>query len=322
MTAPRSFLRLCLLSLALGSLSPSIGALYSPAETEAPPETKPALHMKPWQAIVLGVVEGLTEYLPVSSTGHLILTERALGLADSEETRRAANAYAVVIQIGAILAVAGVCHHDLAMMGRGLAGRSPEGKKLLINLLIAFAPAALIGLTLVGPIKQHLFGLWPVSFAWAAGGLALILWGDKSKDGPGARGLEIKDLTPKKALIIGVLQTVAVWPGTSRSLVTILGGRLVGLRLRDAVVFSFILGMLTLTASTCYDALKEGPNMVRSFGLGNLLLGIGAAWVSAWIAVKGMVEYLKRHGLKAFGAYRLALAGVSAALILAGVLHP
>ena len=310
-----------LFGLLLGPLQGAPRVSTPPAgELEQAADEK--LNMRPWQAVVMGMVEGLTEYLPVSSTGHLILTERALGLADSDETQRAANAYAIVIQIGAILAVAGVCHHDMALMIQGLAGRSAEGQRLLVNLFVAFLPAAVIGLFLVNSIKAHLFGLWPVTFAWAAGGLALILWGDKSKDGPDSPGLEIKDLTPRKALMIGLLQTVAMWPGTSRSLVTILGGRLVGLRLRDAVVFSFLLGMLTLAASTCYDAVREGAGMIRAFGLPNLLLGIGTAWISAWLAVKGFVGYLKKHGLKAFGAYRLALAGVTAACILTGVLHP
>jgi undecaprenyl-diphosphatase len=267
------------------------------------------------------VVEGLTEFLPVSSTGHLILTERALGLSDSPETKQAADGYTIVIQIGAILAVAGVYHAQLKLMILGLLGRSREGLRLTTNLLLAFLPAAVVGLTLVDHIKHYLFGLWPVTFAWALGGVALVIWGDKSKDGDGP-GLEIKDLTPKKALMIGLLQTVAVWPGTSRSLVTILGGRLVGLRLRDAVIFSFLLGMVTLGASTGYDVLKEGAGMIKWFGLSNILIGIAAAGVSAWVAVKGMVGYLKRHGLKAFGGYRIALAGVTMVLILTGVLVP
>jgi undecaprenyl-diphosphatase len=287
-------------------------------EESQPPERI----MQPWQAVVLGVVEGLTEYLPVSSTGHLILAERALGLSDSEETKRAADGYTMVIQIGAILAVAGVYHNHLWIMILGVLGRHREGRRLTVNLLIAFTPAAVVGLTLVDHIKHYLFGLWPVTAAWALGGVALIVWGDKSKDGSGEPGLEMKDLTPKKALLIGLLQTVAVWPGTSRSLVTILGGRLVGLRLRDAVMFSFLLGMVTLGASTAHDVLKEGAGMVKWFGLGNILLGIAAAALSAWVAVKGMVGYLKRHGLKAFGGYRIAMALLTATLILAGVLAP
>lgn len=278
--------------------------------------------MQPWQAVVLGTVEGLTEYLPVSSTGHLILTERALGLADSAETRRAADGYTIVIQIGAILAVAGIYHHHLGLMLRGVLGKSREGLHLVRNLFIAFLPAAAVGLSLADPIKEYLFGLWPVTAAWAVGGLALIVWGDKSKDTPGEAGLGMRDLSWRQALVIGLLQTLAVCPGTSRSLVTILGGRWVGLRLRDAVVFSFLLGMLTLSASTAYDVVKEGAGMVKWFGLHNILIGIVAAGLSAWVAVRGMVGYLKQHGLKVFGGYRLALSALTATLILTGVLQP
>jgi undecaprenyl-diphosphatase len=298
----------------------SLVLLASPlaaGETETP-----ALRMQPWQAVVLGVVEGLTEYLPVSSTGHLILTERALGLGDSEETKRAADGYTIVIQMGAILAVAGIYHEYLKQMLLGLLGRSRQGLRLLQNLLLAFLPAGVVGLTLVDQIKAHLFGLWPVTLAWGIGGVALMIWGDKSKDGPGEPGQTLAELRPGQALIIGLMQTIAVWPGTSRSLVTILGGRLVGLRLRDAVIFSFLLGMLTLSASTGHDLLKEGAGMVKWFGVSNILIGILAAALSAWVAVKGMVGYLKQHGLKIFGGYRIAMAMLTATLIWTGVLMP
>jgi undecaprenyl-diphosphatase len=276
--------------------------------------------MTAWQAVILGVVEGLTEYLPVSSTGHLILTEHALGLTKDASTKAAADSYTIVIQLGAIFAVLGVYFAYFLLMLKGVFGKSSEGLKLLCNIIISFVPAAIVGLLFVGAIKQHLFGLWPTTIAWFIGGIALILWGDRSKDGPGGPGLEMKDLTTKKALIIGLLQTVAVWPGTSRSLVTILGGRLVGLRLRDSVIYSFLLGMLTLSASTFYDLLKDGAHMIDVFGVQNLLIGIGTAWLSAWLAVKGMVTYLKKHGLKLFGGYRVALAIVTALLIYTGVL--
>ena len=276
--------------------------------------------MEPWKAVVLGIVEGLTEYLPVSSTGHLILTSEALGLAGHPETQRAVNAYTIVIQIGAILAVVTVYHHQLWMMARGLVGKCPEGRRLLINVLLAFLPAAVVGLLFVDHIKHYLFGLWPVTAAWLLGGIALIVWGDRSKDAPGGRELVMNDLTPSKALTIGLLQTVAVWPGTSRSLVTILGGRLVGLTLRESVIFSFLLGMVTLGASTAYDLLRNGEEMLATFGMTNLIAGLVAAWLSAWIAVKGMVGYLKKHGLKLFGGYRVGLAVFTAVLILTGVL--
>jgi undecaprenyl-diphosphatase len=290
-----------------------------PVFADAPAEDT-GLHMTAWQAVVLGVVEGLTEFLPVSSTGHLILTEHALGIATSPDLKRAADSYTIVIQIGAILAVMGVYHAYLKQMLLGLVGRSADGRRLIRNLLVAFLPAAVIGLTLVSSIKEHLFGLWPVTLAWLIGGVALMIWGERTKDGPEARGHHLEDLTLRQSLIIGLLQVLAVWPGTSRSLVTILGGRVVGLTLRDSVIFSFLLGMLTLSASTAYDLLREGAHMIEMFGMGNLLIGMGAAWLSAWVAVKGMVGYLKKHGLGAFGLYRVGLALITATLILTGVL--
>ena len=278
------------------------------------------IHMTAWQAVILGVVEGLTEYLPVSSTGHLILAEHALGLTKDPSTKAAADSYTIVIQLGAIFAVLGVYFSYFISMLKGVFGKDSEGLKLLRNLIISFIPAAIVGILFVGAIKHYLFGLWPTMIAWFIGGIALIIWGDRSKDRPGARSLEMKDLTVKTAFIIGLLQTIAVWPGTSRSLVTILGGRLVGLRLRDAVIYSFLLGMLTLSASTFYDLLNDGAHMIDVFGTQNILIGIFTAWISAWLAVKGMVTYLKKHGLKLFGGYRVALAIITAFLMYMGFL--
>ena len=189
-----------------------------------------------------------------------------------------------------------------------------------MNLLLAVLPAAVVGLLFVDAIKAHLFGLWPVTTGWFVGGVALILWGDRSKDSDEGRALCMRDLTPRKSLVIGLLQVLAVWPGVSRSLVTILGGRLVGLTLKESVIFSFLLGMVTLGASTAYDMIRNGAAMIDVFGAANIVIGLAAAWISAWLAVKGMVSYLKRHGLRLFGGYRVAMALLTATLILTGVL--
>jgi len=282
----------------------------------------PALEMHPWQAVVLGAVEGLTEYLPVSSTGHLILASRAMGIGEDDATKDGIDSYTIVIQLGAILAVAAVYGRHLLDMGLGVLGKNPIGLRLLASLFVAFIPAAVVGLLAMNWIKSTLFGLWPVTIAWLIGGVALVIWGDRSRDGHGDEGLTMDGLSPRKALVIGLLQTVAVWPGTSRSLVTILGGRLVGLTLRDSVIFSFLLGMLTLSASTAMDLLTGGKEMVRVVGLENILLGMGVAALFAWLAVKGMVAYLKRHGLKAFGVYRIALAVGTGLLLWSGHLNP
>jgi undecaprenyl-diphosphatase len=273
--------------------------------------------MSPAQAAVLGVVEGLTEYLPVSSTGHLILAQRAMGLG-ADEDKEAADAYAIVIQLGAILAVLGLYAGHVRRMARGLAGRDPEGLRLARNLAAAFAPAAVVGILFADAIKQHLFGLWPVVMAWFAGGAAILAVGRWRKGHRPRTGVDLFTLTWRQALVIGLCQCLAAWPGTSRSLVTIVAGLLVGMPLGSAVVFSFLLGMITLGASTLYDALQHGALLLGTYGWASLLTGLVAALVSALLAVKWMVGYLARHGMALFGFYRIAIAAVVSALLLAG----
>lgn len=272
--------------------------------------------MGPIDAVVLGIVEGVTEYLPVSSTGHLILTQRALGIGNSA----AANAYAICIQGGAIVAVLGLYMRRVNQMALGLMGRSPSGRRMATNIVVAFLPAAMLGPLFNDTIEAYLLRPWPVTFAWAVGGVAILLVGWLGFERRQGEGTELDALTWRAALLIGLLQCVAMWPGTSRSLVTILGGVLVGLSLPAAVEFSFLLGVVTLSAATAYKALEHGPTMLEAYGPGPLLLGFVAATVSAVIAVKWMVSYLKRHSMAIFGYYRVALAALTAVLILLGLL--
>ena len=268
-----------------------------------------------WQSIVLGIVEGLTEYLPVSSTGHLILAERAMGM----EKSTSLDAYTICIQAGAILAVLGLYFSRVKAMTLGVLGKNPAGLKLTINAFIAFLPAAVVGLVFKKKIDEHLMHLWPVTIAWLIGGVA-ILAVEWFKPAQRKAGMGIEDMTMQMALIIGLIQCMSMWPGTSRSLVTIVAGVLVGLRLVAAVEFSFILGLITLSAATAYDALKHGKDMVSSFGWPVLIVGLIAAWLSATIAVKWMVGFLQKRSFAVFGYYRIALACVVGALILKGVL--
>ena len=276
-----------------------------------------------WQSLIIGVVEGLTEYLPVSSTGHILLTQRALGLPESE----ASNAFAVVIQAGAILAVLGLYFQRSKAMALGLVGKNPEGLLLVRNILIAFFPAAVIGKLFDEKIEQHLLGLWPVTAAWFVGGVAIlaVAW-FKRNAAPGARskGLAMSDITPRIAFLIGLMQCVAMWPGTSRSLMVIVGGLLFGLHMVAAVEFSFLLGMVTLTAASAYKALKfvENPALLQDYSIPTMLVGIVAAWISAVLSVKWMVGWLQKHGVNIFGYYRIGLAVVVTVLLLSGALHP
>lgn len=274
-----------------------------------------------WQSIIIGIVEGLTEYLPVSSTGHILLAQRLLGLEDSE----ASKAFAIVVQAGAILAVLGLYFSKARSMLDGVMGRNPNGLLLLRNVLIAFLPAAFAGLFLEKKIDALLTGLWPTVASWFVGGIAILAvsWFKRNASrGPRGAGLSMDDITPRIAFAIGLLQCVAMWPGTSRSLMTIVGGLLCGLHMIAAVEFSFLLGMVTLTAAAGYKFLKNYKVLFEEYSVTAMLLGCFAAWLSAFLAVKWMVGFLQRRGLEPFGYYRIGLAIVVAALILSGLLLP
>ena len=276
--------------------------------------------MEIWQSFILGLVEGITEYLPVSSTGHLLITQRLMGIGLADD-KTAADAFAISIQGGAIAAVMGLYYKQVWQMFLGLLGKSPAGLQLLLKLIVAFSPAAIAALTLEKWIKGHLFGITPIIIAWFVGGvliLAVSLWKRKNPSAENSKSLA--DLTWRMALIIGLLQCVAMWPGTSRSLMTIVGGILVGLRPKEAVEFSFLLGVMTLGAATAKDTLEYGPLMLETFGIANIVVGFIAATISAALAVKWLVSYLQKHGLEIFGWYRIAIAIVAACLVWFGIL--
>jgi undecaprenyl-diphosphatase len=263
--------------------------------------------MSLWQAVILGVVEGVTEYLPISSTGHLIVTQRLMGIAvDTQEAKDAADAFAICIQAGAIVAVLGLYFPSVRRMVHGIFGRDPEGLRLATALVTAFLPALVLGVLFNKMIKAVLFGMWPVIFAWIVGGIIILAVARKPKpssETPGA--LPVPDL--RQALLIGCFQCVAMWPGTSRSLMAIVGGIVVGMGMRRAVEFSFLLGVITLGAATVKDGLEFGPLMLEAYGLPALVAGAIAAFASAVLAVRWLVGYLNQHGLQVFGWYRIAV---------------
>jgi len=302
----------------------------SPAHTADTEPAKPAPQhqqtMTIGQAAILGVIEGLTEYLPVSSTGHLLLAERIMGIGDEtfisaeqkQRTRDAIDAYTICIQAGAIIAVLGLYFRRVRQMLSGILGRDPIGRQLFINIVIGFLPAAVIGLLFNKTIKAWLFGPWPVVAAWFVGGVLILIvhWRNQGKTGKARIGLSLEEITWKMALVIGIAQCIAMWPGVSRSLITIVGGLVVGMSLPAAVEFSFLLGLLTLGAATAYDALKHGQEMLQTFDILSLGVGLVFAFFSAVIAIKWMVAYLNRHGLAIFGYYRVLLALVVAVLLI------
>jgi undecaprenyl-diphosphatase len=269
-----------------------------------------------WKAVILGLVEGITEFLPISSTGHLLIVGKLLGLGDAAQTT-AFDAYLVVIQFGAIAAVLALYWRRVLSVLNGVIGKDAAGRKLLIALMIAFVPAAVIGKLGSGPIKDKLLKPWPVVIAWIIGGIVMLVLWPKLKE---RKGLALETITVKQAGIIGVAQALALWPGTSRSFVTILAGLVVGLSLAAAVEFSFLLGLLTLTAATAYSLLKDGSTMFDTYGTIAPLIGIVVAAISAFFAVKFMVAALNKGGLAPYGFYRIGAGVVTAGLILANVI--
>ncbi|SDZ80890.1 undecaprenyl-diphosphatase [Desulfuromusa kysingii] len=304
---------------------------FATPETTVPTKPSEEQILTLGQATILGIVEGLTEYLPVSSTGHLLLAQRIMGIGENDSAtdaqlaaiKEATDAYTICIQIGAIIAVLGLYFRRVKQMVRGLLGKDIEGRKLFINIIAGFLPAAVIGLLFNKLIKSYLFGTWPVVIAWFVGGLAILAvsrWNQKRGGRQTESGRSIIELTWQMALIIGFIQCIAMWPGVSRSLVTIVGGLLVGLSLSAAVEFSFLLGLITLSAATCYDALKHGQIMLQTFDVLSLTVGVIFAFLAAILSVKWMVSYLNRHGLAIFGYYRVVLALVTGLLLTTGTL--
>lgn len=313
------------------------------ARAAAPAKDKPAAELSVSDAVVLGVVEGVTEFLPISSTGHLIIADKILGL-ESEKPlvdaagnplwykkpsekypagvpltlKLAADTYTVVIQVGAIGAVVLMYWSQFVNMLIGVFGRSSAGFRLLRNVLLAFVPVAVIGFLVHDLIDKYLFSIGAVIAAQIAGAF-LMLWAEhwrRTNTGIGFSKGDPADLSPGKAIGIGFAQCLALWPGTSRSMVTIVGGYLSGLTPVKAAEFSFLVGLPTLAGAAVYKSFKSGPAMIEVFGWSSVLIGCAVAAIAAAVAVKFLVTFLSRNGLALFAYYRLALAVVLAAFFL------
>ena len=270
------------------------------------------------EAIILGLVEGLTEYLPISSTGHLLVTNKLLGLDDTEASKAAIETYAICIQLGAIVAVLFLYWGRIRQMIDGVLGRDEDGRRIAVAVLVSFAITSVIALTIGEWVKDELFGVEPIAAAWIVGGIAIIVlsrrgWFDRA-------GGELAAMTWQQAGIIGGLQAVAMWPGVSRSMITIFAAVLVGLSLRAAVEYSFLLGLITLAAATAYEGLDGGAEIVDTFGIVTPLIGLVVAFVSAMVAVKWMVAWLNERGFEIFGWYRIVVGVVAIGLLLAGTI--
>lgn len=323
---PLNLLFAALLAAAPLAAAPNPPPEPAPAATDAP---RPTLT----DGIILGLVEGVTEFLPISSTGHLVIANHALGLDSAAPVgtdrkgrtvtlKDAADTYAVVIQVGAIAAVAFLYWGQLATVFAGLAGRSPAGLRLLRNLFLACLPPVVTALLFKKFIKAHLFSVNTVAWALLVGaGIMLFTEYRRRRTNPARPGsatspglasspgaeLTGSDLSPFAALLVGFGQCLALWPGMSRSMTAMVSCYFVGLKPARAAEFSFLLGLPLLGAAAAKDALDGGPAMVAAFGWVNLLVGLVVAFISAALAVKLFVGLLTRLGLVPFAIYRILL---------------
>ncbi|MFM0201213.1 undecaprenyl-diphosphate phosphatase [Paraburkholderia fungorum] len=267
------------------------------------------------KALILGVVEGLTEFLPVSSTGHLIVAGSLLNFTDEH-----AKTFDVVIQLGAILAVCWEFRRRIGSVVVGLPSR-PDARRFTLNVIIATIPAIVLGLLFEKAIKAALFSPVPVAFALVAGGV-VILWAEARQRARGdvaARVQNVDDLGPLDALKVGLAQCFALIPGMSRSGSTIIGGMLFGLERRVATEFSFFLAIPIIFGATAYELYKDW-HLLSADALGSFALGFVAAFISAFACVRWLLRYIAAHDFTVFAWYRIGfgllilLVGYSGAL--------
>jgi len=260
-------------------------------------------------ALILGVVEGLTEFLPISSTGHLIIVSDLLG-----ENGEKGKIFDIVIQLGAILAVCWEFRVRIAHAFAGLA-KDRVQQRFAANLFVAFLPAAIVGLALQKQIKQHLFNPVSVAAALIVGG-AIIFAVERWYSRKGApRVMSMYDMTWSDALKVGVAQCFSLIPGTSRSGATIMGGMLFGLSRSVATEFSFFLAIPVMFAATGYELVKNRA-LLSADDLEMIAVGFVVSFVAALVAVKGLIRYVAHHDFRAFGWYRIALGIVTLAYFL------
>jgi undecaprenyl-diphosphatase len=266
-------------------------------------------------AIILGIVEGLTEFLPISSSGHLIVAESLLGFKDSAEV------FTVVIQMGSILAVIWYYRNDLIKRLAGLSSSTMQ--RFWLNIIIASVPAGVLGLVFGKYIEALLFRPIPVAFALIVGGI--ILWLIESRPNVHSQTTELADVdavTPLQAVWIGVAQIFAlVFPGTSRSGSTIVGGMLTGLNRATATAFSFYLGMPILVLASLYKLYKARDTLSSiPGGTTALIVGTIVSFASALVVVGWLLNYVSKNNFKPFAIYRIVLGTIILVLVATGIM--
>jgi len=264
------------------------------------------------KAAVMGIVEGLTEFLPISSTGHLILAGALLGFDDGK-----AKVFDIAIQTGAIFAVILVYWQKIRSTVTALP-RQPKARRFALNVLIGFLPAVVLGLVFGKAIKANLFTPVVVATTFILGGF-VILWAEKRP--PGAVRVEhVDDMTPWDALKVGLVQCFAMIPGTSRSGATIIGGMLLGLSRKAATDFSFFLAIPTLIGAGVYSLYKERA-LLSAADIPLFAVGLVFSFVSAWLCVRWLLRYISSHSFVPFAWYRIAFGIVVLATAWSGVVQ-
>jgi undecaprenyl-diphosphatase len=248
-----------------------------------------------FDAVILGLVEGVTEFIPVSSTGHLIVVSEWLGQVDER-----AKTFDIFIQLGAILAIVWL-YRERLLHAAAAAGREPASRRFFLNLAISFVPAAAIGFLIHDWIKVYLFNTRVVAWALVLGGLVILLI---ERWGPRTRFAEVGDVPPVTALGIGLAQVLSLIPGTSRSGATIMGGYALGLSRRAATEFSFFLAIPIMFAATLYD-LAKSVGALSSADAPFFATGFIVSFVSALIVVKAFLAYVSHHSFTVFAWYRI-----------------
>lgn len=261
------------------------------------------------KAAVLGVVEGLTEFLPVSSTGHLLMLQRFLGFSDDDFGKT----FVVLIQLGAILAILSIYFGKLWTIFMGMFS-DPGARRFVIGVLVAFLPAALIGAGLHSIIKAYLFNVWVVCFTLIAGG-AVLLWIDQLDFEP--KYHDVMQFSLPMCLVIGVCQCFAMIPGVSRSGATIVSAMLLGADKRSAAEFSFFLAMPTMAGAFTLDLIKNYGQMTSN----NVVLvavGFACSFVAGFFVVKTFLDYVSRHGFSLFAWWRVVVGCIGLVLLAIG----
>jgi undecaprenyl-diphosphatase len=264
------------------------------------------------KTIILGIVEGLTEFLPVSSTGHLILVGDLLNFNDEK-----GKLFEIVIQVGAILAVCWEYRAKIAAVIIGLPSQK-QAQKFTFNLIIAFIPLASLGLLFGKYIKAVLFKPIPVALAFIVGAL-VIIWAEKRDHK--IRIHEVEDLSPLDALKLGIAQAFALIPGTSRSGATIIGGLLFGLSRKAATEFSFFLAIPTLIVASIYDLYKHRDLLELATDAPYFAAGLIAAFLSALLAIKALLRYISHHDFIIFAWYRIVFGLIVLATSYSGLVQ-